>query len=183
MFEHWNVHPETCERCWGWGRVGRYDPTALVFGNSLSNATRLLPGVQVGNTNWFRLRSLLLLFGNSSRGSFRPGFPIKLNALQVKEQNANTLVYVSLIAGIQRKCVYFCPRSVPGSMAPIFSSHTLLLIWDFWLSSESEGLTAQRYMSQTGRNSLFFFKTPVEIDFKKEVSYLVNSTNGNIIYK
>lgn len=109
----------------------------------------------------------LLMFGNRNRGGFRPSFQIKLNAMQVKEQNANTSVYVLLIAGIQRKCVYFCPRSVPGSVAPIFSSHALLLIWDFWLSSESEGLTAQRYMSQTGRNSLFFFKTPGDIDLKK----------------
>lgn len=39
-----------------------------------------------------------------------------------------TLLFVLLIAGIQRKCVYFGPRSVPGSTAPIFSSRALLLI-------------------------------------------------------
>lgn len=87
----------------------RDDPIKVMFGHSLLNITRLFPGVQVGNT---RGCCDLLMFGNSSRD-----FPTKLNAMQVKEQSANTSVYVFLIAGIQRKCVYSCPRSAPGSMA------------------------------------------------------------------
>lgn len=75
------LRPVKDAEVWLVGPLG-YDSIVVVFGHSFLNTIRLLPGWK---RTWSLLRSPLLMFGNSSRGSFRPGFPTKSNAREGAE--------------------------------------------------------------------------------------------------